>query len=129
MTTSGSKTTRRGPKPMLSRAAVLDAAGPQLKIVANVAVGYNNIDVPACRSRGVVAVPAMIFLSSAPRRVAGHHLAPAGIAGDLRGAGHQTLPPRARICATAASMPIRSIVLIASVLSRKRTWRPSDASQ
>ena len=30
-------------------AAVLDAAGPQLKIVANVAVGYNNIDVPACR--------------------------------------------------------------------------------
>jgi len=34
-------------------AAVLDAAGPQLKIVANVAVGYNNIDVPACRQRGI----------------------------------------------------------------------------
>ena len=33
---------------------LLDAAGPQLKIVANVAVGYNNIDVPACRARGVV---------------------------------------------------------------------------
>jgi glyoxylate reductase len=33
-------------------AAVLDAAGPQLTIVANVAVGYNNIDVPACRGGG-----------------------------------------------------------------------------
>jgi glyoxylate reductase len=36
-------------------AAVLDAAGPSLKVVANVAVGYDNIDVPACRERGVIA--------------------------------------------------------------------------
>jgi lactate dehydrogenase-like 2-hydroxyacid dehydrogenase len=35
-------------------AAVLDAAGPQLGIVANVAVGYDNIDVPAAQERGVV---------------------------------------------------------------------------
>ena len=28
--------------------AFLDAAGPQLRVVANVAVGYNNIDVAAC---------------------------------------------------------------------------------
>lgn len=34
---------------------LLDAAGDQLKVVANVAVGYNNIDVEACRERGVVA--------------------------------------------------------------------------
>jgi glyoxylate reductase len=34
--------------------AFLDAAGPQLRIVANVAVGYDNVDVPALRSRGVV---------------------------------------------------------------------------
>lgn len=34
---------------------LLDAAGPQLKVVANVAVGYNNIDVPACEERGVTA--------------------------------------------------------------------------
>jgi len=34
-------------------AAFLDAA-PRLRIVANVAVGYNNIDVEACRERGVV---------------------------------------------------------------------------
>lgn len=30
------------------------AAGPNLKIVANVAVGYNNIDVDACAARGVL---------------------------------------------------------------------------
>ena len=34
-------------------AALLDA-GTDLKVVANVAVGYNNIDVPACRARGVI---------------------------------------------------------------------------
>ena len=35
-------------------AELLDAAGPQLKVVANVAVGYDNIDVPACTERGVI---------------------------------------------------------------------------
>jgi lactate dehydrogenase-like 2-hydroxyacid dehydrogenase len=35
--------------------ALLDAAGPQLQIVANYAVGYDNIDVEACRRRGVAA--------------------------------------------------------------------------
>jgi len=35
-------------------ADVLDAAGRQLRIVANVAVGYDNIDVPALHERGVV---------------------------------------------------------------------------
>ena len=34
---------------------LLDAAGPQLRIIANVAAGYDNISVPACRARGVVA--------------------------------------------------------------------------
>lgn len=36
-------------------AEFLDAAGPQLKIVANFAVGFENIDVGLCASRGVVA--------------------------------------------------------------------------
>ena len=36
-------------------AEVLDAAGPALKVVANVAVGYDNVDVAACRARGVIA--------------------------------------------------------------------------
>jgi len=35
--------------------AFLDAAGPGLRVVANVAVGYDNIDVPACARRGVIA--------------------------------------------------------------------------
>ena len=33
---------------------LLDAAGPQLRCVANVAVGYDNIDVDAATSRGVL---------------------------------------------------------------------------
>jgi glyoxylate reductase len=32
---------------------LLDAAGPSLRIVANVAVGFDNIDVPACTERNV----------------------------------------------------------------------------
>ena len=31
----------------------LDAAGPGLRVVANYAVGYDNIDVAACARRGV----------------------------------------------------------------------------
>lgn len=34
--------------------ALLEAAGPQLRIVANVAVGYDNIDLNAARRRGIV---------------------------------------------------------------------------
>ncbi|MEY4226039.1 MAG: hypothetical protein RL190_796 [Actinomycetota bacterium] len=33
---------------------VLDAAGPQLKVIANVAVGYNNVDTDAIARRGSV---------------------------------------------------------------------------
>ena len=36
-------------------AEFLDAAGPQLTIVANHAVGFDNIDVPACTEAGVLA--------------------------------------------------------------------------
>ncbi len=39
-------------------AEVLDAAGPNLKIVANYAVGFDNIDLPAAKSRGVVVTNA-----------------------------------------------------------------------
>src|SRR5687768_15560499 len=35
-------------------AAVLDA-NPQLRVVANMAVGYNNFDIPACTAAGVLA--------------------------------------------------------------------------
>ncbi|SPF68630.1 D-isomer specific 2-hydroxyacid dehydrogenase, NAD-binding domain conserved site [Propionibacterium ruminifibrarum] len=45
----------------------LDAAGPQLRIVANVAAGYNNIDLAACRARGVVVTntPGVLFDATA----------------------------------------------------------------
>jgi glyoxylate reductase len=33
----------------------LDAAGPQLTVVANYAVGFDNIDVEACTRHGVLA--------------------------------------------------------------------------
>jgi glyoxylate reductase len=36
-------------------AGFLDAAGTGLRVVANVAVGYDNIDLPACAARAVVA--------------------------------------------------------------------------
>lgn len=32
----------------------IDAAGPQLKVIANVAVGYDNLDVEYARSKGIV---------------------------------------------------------------------------
>ena len=35
-------------------ADVLEVAGPQLRVVANTAVGFDNIDVPAARRRGIV---------------------------------------------------------------------------
>jgi gluconate 2-dehydrogenase len=35
--------------------AKLLAAAPQLKVVANIAVGFNNIDLAACTSRGIMA--------------------------------------------------------------------------
>ncbi|CAN5576411.1 D-glycerate dehydrogenase [soil metagenome] len=50
--------------------AFLDAAGPQLKVVANVAVGFNNIDVAACAARGVVATNTPGVLTEATADIA-----------------------------------------------------------
>jgi glyoxylate reductase len=44
---------------------VFDAAGPSLKVVANVAVGYNNIDVLACRARNIVVTNTPDVLTNA----------------------------------------------------------------
>lgn len=46
-------------------AVVLDTAGPSLRIVANVAVGYNNIDVAACRARGIIVTNTRDVLTNA----------------------------------------------------------------
>lgn len=51
-------------------AELLDAAGPQLQVVANVAVGYDNIDVPACTERGVVATNTPGVLTDATADIA-----------------------------------------------------------
>jgi glyoxylate reductase len=45
--------------------ALLAAAGPSLKIVANVAVGYDNIDVPAARTRSVTVTNTPDVLTAA----------------------------------------------------------------
>jgi glyoxylate reductase len=50
--------------------AFLDAAGPQLRIVANVAVGYNNIDVAACAARGVLVTNTPGVLTDATADIA-----------------------------------------------------------
>jgi glyoxylate reductase len=50
--------------------ALLDAAGPSLKVVSNVAVGFNNIDVPACARRGVVVTNTPGVLTDATADIA-----------------------------------------------------------
>lgn len=51
-------------------AELLDAAGAQLKSVSNVAVGYNNIDVPACEERGVLVTNTPGVLTEATADIA-----------------------------------------------------------
>ncbi|MGB3829420.1 MAG: D-glycerate dehydrogenase [Ornithinimicrobium sp.] len=51
-------------------AELLEAAGSQLQVVANVAVGYNNIDVKACAERGVVATNTPDVLTEATADIA-----------------------------------------------------------
>ena len=46
-------------------AALLDAAGPGLRVVANFAVGYDNVDVTACEQRGVVVTNTPDVLTNA----------------------------------------------------------------
>ena len=45
--------------------AFLDAAGPQLRAVTNVAVGFDNIDVPAATQRGVLITNTPAVLTEA----------------------------------------------------------------
>jgi len=51
-------------------AELLTAAGPQLKSVSNVAVGYNNIDVPACEAAGVLVTNTPGVLTEATADIA-----------------------------------------------------------
>ncbi len=49
---------------------LLDAAGPNLKLVANFAVGHDNIDLDACRERGVIATNTPDVLTDATAELA-----------------------------------------------------------
>ena len=51
-------------------AEVLDAAGPELRVVANYAVGYDNIDLEACSSRGVIVTNTPDVLTDATAELA-----------------------------------------------------------
>ena len=51
-------------------AALLDAAGKSLKVVANFAVGYDNIDLAACRERGVLVTNTPEVLTNATAELA-----------------------------------------------------------
>jgi glyoxylate reductase len=51
-------------------AEVLDAAGPRLRIVANFAVGYDNVDLEACRSRGIPVTNTPDVLTNATAELA-----------------------------------------------------------
>src|SRR3954447_15638485 len=51
-------------------AELLDAAGRQLRVVANFAVGYDNVDLDACRERGVVVTNTPDVLTEATAELA-----------------------------------------------------------
>jgi glyoxylate reductase len=49
---------------------LLDAAGPQLKVVANFAVGFDNVDLPTCRARGLIVTNTPDVLTEATAELA-----------------------------------------------------------
>jgi glyoxylate reductase len=51
-------------------AALLDTAGPSLRVVANFAVGYDNVDLEACRERGVAVTNTPGVLTNATAELA-----------------------------------------------------------
>ena len=50
--------------------ALLEAAGPTLRVVANFAVGYDNVDLEACRRRGVAVTNTPDVLTNATAELA-----------------------------------------------------------
>ena len=49
---------------------LLDAAGPQLRVVANFAVGHDNVDLDACRRRGIAVTNTPDVLTNATAELA-----------------------------------------------------------
>jgi glyoxylate reductase len=51
-------------------AALLETAGPNLRVVANFAVGYDNVDLEACRDRGIFVTNTPDVLTNATAELA-----------------------------------------------------------
>ena len=49
---------------------LLEAAGPRLRVVANFGVGYDNVDIDACRRRGIVVTNTPDVLTNATAELA-----------------------------------------------------------
>lgn len=49
---------------------LLEAAGPQLRVVANFAVGYDNVDLDACQARGIAVTNTPDVLTNATAELA-----------------------------------------------------------
>src|SRR5204863_5516747 len=49
---------------------LLDAAGPGLRVVANLAVGFDNVNLEACRARGVAVTNTPDVLTNATAELA-----------------------------------------------------------
>ena len=78
--------------------SVMDAAGPQLKVISNYAVGYNNIDLAAAKQRGIqvgntpdVLTDATADLAAALMLAASRRVSEA--AADVNGGRWQTWEP------------------------------------
>jgi glyoxylate reductase len=50
--------------------ALLDAAGPKLRVIANFAVGHDNVDLEACRARGIAVTNTPGVLTNATAELA-----------------------------------------------------------
>jgi glyoxylate reductase len=80
--------------------ALLEAAGPRLRVVANFGVGYDNIDLDACRRRGIPVTNTPDVLTNATAELAlglaltvARHIV--GADADLRAGGWTGFDPEA----------------------------------
>src|SRR5829696_3103526 len=74
-------------------AELLEAAGPGLRVVANYAVGFDNLDLEACTARGVLATNTPDVVTEATADLAWALLRAAGFAMPVLYTARRRLPP------------------------------------
>ena len=81
-------------------AEVLDAAGPQLKIVANYAMGYDNLDVAAAKQRNIIMTntPDVLTESVAEHAIALMFAIAAGLLNQTNLCATENMPAGRRCC-------------------------------